>query len=78
MRKGQSEFGIIFMVLIGFVMLFIVWSLFFGAQINYWGGVAAGMVTSPGAAFGFDNINLMVLIGLVVFIMVALFSGGRQ
>jgi len=64
-KKGQA------LTVIFFVLMFvIVWIMFFAEQLSYWGEmivVNGGYTGFP--AFFYNNLNLLIGVGLLLFIM---------
>lgn len=67
-KKGQT--GILTIIFIVGVFLF-VWIMFAGKELARWGNNAVVMNNLTGIeALGFQNLNLVVFFGLVLFIFV--------
>lgn len=75
MKQGQvSNITIIFWVFV-FITL---WSLFFAGQISTWGHTAVvnGGLTGIEALL-YDNLNLVIAVVLLIFIVAVGFGGGQ-
>ena len=65
-KKGIGKINIIFFSLV----FLILWALFFGEQVSYWGHlvVVNGSLTGI-EAFLYDNINLILAVVFFIFII---------
>jgi len=73
-KKGQA------LTVIFFVLMFIIlWVLFFAEQLTYWGQVTIlnGGLTGF-EAFFFSNINIVIFIGLMLFIMGSIYFSSHR
>jgi hypothetical protein len=74
-KKGQSIITIFFWV----VVFFIVFAMFFGKWINDVGKSAVVNNSLTGfEAFVLSNLNVVIIIGVLIFILVYVYVGGRQ
>jgi hypothetical protein len=74
-RKAQSTITIIFIVL----TFIIGWIFFLGDFLSYWGGQTVIINNLTGfEAFFYNNLNLLIGIGLLLFTLAGVYLGGKR
>ena len=74
-KKGHYMITLVFILL---VFIF-AWVTFFGKQLSYWGQKAIELNNLNGfEAFFLSNLNVVIFIVLLLFVMIYSFTGGGR